>query len=80
MTICHYSPWAMARTGDICYPWGNRARAEILRLGMDKAMVEFLDDSIADFGWYQYLIIERGAVLTIRRDQLFDGPRELGGS
>lgn len=41
-------------------------------------MVEFLEDSIADFGWYQYVIIERGAIMEIRRDQLKKSPIELG--
>jgi hypothetical protein len=68
----------MLRAGDIRYPWGNRAKARILGVGLRYATVEFLEDSIADFGWYQYVIIEKGTIMKIRRSQLKKSPIGLG--
>jgi len=38
--------------------------------------VEFLADSVADFGWYKHVIFVKGEVIeNLREEHLFDDPR-----
>jgi len=63
--------------GEIVYPYGNSARAVVT--GYDrsgKITVRFLDDCIADFGWYRWLIYWKGYRLDIAPEHLHDEPRK----
>lgn len=75
------------RMGSIVYPWGNPARAEVVKSwtkGEHKVAeinekvykVRFIDDNIASIHWWmQILVFPKGHELILERDQISDHPQ-----
>ena len=67
-------------TNEIVYPWGNRTPAKIVAVTFTsdepRYTIKFLEDCIANFGWYSHLIFLKDRVIdNLREEQLFDDPQ-----
>ena len=68
------------RSGSIVYPFGNPARAKIIKKfkrGDDTIYrVKFIDDNIATIHWWmRIMIFPKGDRLDLERDQISDNPQ-----
>lgn len=72
-----YFGWTRHRPpqeGDIVYPWGNQARAQIIGIseterGVRLYLVEYIDDSVATIHWWMKILIFPAGT----RLELYDG-------
>lgn len=61
--------------GKIVYPYGNEARAEIIKNETaGKCRVRYLDPSIATLGWRKFMLFQRGYQVWIAVEHLHDRP------
>jgi len=61
--------------GKIVYPYGNKARAEIIESEFaGKIKVRYLEDCIAKLGWRRFLLLEKGYEVWITKEHLHDRP------
>ncbi len=70
------------RIGSIVYPFGNQARAKVVRSWTNEDhkakfyLVRFIDDDIATIHWWmQILVFPKGHELVLERDQISDHPQ-----
>lgn len=75
------------RIGSIVYPFGNQARAKIVRSWTNEEhkvdeisgkvyLVRFIDDDIATIHWWmRILVFPKGHELILERDQISDHPQ-----
>jgi hypothetical protein len=73
-------PKRRLQVGSTVYPWGNPARAKIVkhlrRGGEVHFRVKFIEDNIATIHWWMQLIIfPRGYTVDLDRSQVSDHPQ-----